>query len=101
MIDDRLRQLFRDALEPMLDERFAELEDRMVDRVACALVEAPAPAPLPLITADELAAYLKIDKRTIRRMVEAGDLPAPVHVTVKRPRWRWVDIDAWLEERKP
>lgn len=56
----------------------------------------PTPAePEAFLTTDEVLAYLKVNLRTVYRLIDAGQLPA---LRVGRQwRFRRKDIDAWLE----
>ena len=48
------------------------------------------------LTTDEVMAYLRVNTRTIYRLIRTGDLPA---VRVGRQwRFRRVDLDAWLDQ---
>ena len=103
-LEAQLSQLLRDALDPMLSQRLSQFEERLMGRLSAALQAAqaePAPASAnpPLLTVVELAKFLKLDRRTVERMVKAGDCPAPIRISPSRTRWRQSDIDAWLEER--
>lgn len=54
------------------------------------------PEPEAFLTTDEVLTYLKVNLRTVYRLVEAGKLPA---VRVGRQwRFRRRDIDAWLDQ---
>jgi len=48
-----------------------------------------------LITADQLAAWLQISKRSLYRLRSDGTLPAPLRLR-HAVRWRVADIEAWL-----
>jgi predicted DNA-binding transcriptional regulator AlpA len=52
-----------------------------------------------LLDPPALAALLKIDERTLRRLRAGHEIPEPVMLGVRKPRWRKHDIDAWLAER--
>jgi len=52
-----------------------------------------------LLDPTALAALLKIDVRTLRRLRAAGEIPEPISLGARRPRWRKHVIDAWLRER--
>jgi predicted DNA-binding transcriptional regulator AlpA len=52
-----------------------------------------------LLDPPALAALLKIDVRTLRRLRSAGEIPPPIMLGRRRPRWRKHVIDAWLAER--
>jgi len=55
------------------------------------------PASLELLSIEEVAGLLKITKRTVYRLINAGDLPGPDLVLGKRsPRWRRSTIENWL-----
>ncbi|WP_437186684.1 helix-turn-helix transcriptional regulator [Planctomicrobium sp. SH668] len=56
--------------------------------------------PPPLLTVDDLAAVLKVSKRTIWRMRSCCQLPKPVKVG-GGVRWRKSDIDAWIAQGCP
>ena len=53
-----------------------------------------------LMTEHELAAYLQVSLRTVRRWRAAGKGP-PVLWAGDRPRYRREDVDAWLEAAGP
>lgn len=46
-----------------------------------------------------LVRYLDLSLRSIQRLREAGDFPAPVQLTGTLLRWRRADIDMWLAQR--
>jgi len=52
--------------------------------------------PRRLMTTEEVIAYLRVNTRTVYRLIQAGDLPA---VRVGR-QWRFLRcyLDAWLEQ---
>ena len=52
-----------------------------------------------LMTTDELALYLKVNRRTIYRMLEAGELPFAIKITGNW-RFRLSDVESWLEQQK-
>ena len=49
-----------------------------------------------LLTISDLAGLLKVHRRTVERMVVAGELPAPLRL-VGEPRWRRATWRAWLK----
>ncbi len=53
-----------------------------------------------MLTADELAALLKVSRRTIWRMRSSGQLPRPIKVG-GAVRWRLADIEVWIAEGCP
>ncbi len=97
-LDDRLSQLVRDALAPMLAERLDHLEESLVQKLAGVVEDKPVPSP-PLLTQKDVACYLGIGPRTVQRMVSAGEFPPPIPISSGRSRWRQSDVDAWLDRR--
>lgn len=53
----------------------------------------------PLMTVDDLAQLLRVNRRTIYRMLEAKELPFALKV-VGSWRFRPDDVNAWLETKK-
>jgi excisionase family DNA binding protein len=53
-----------------------------------------------MLSADELAEWLKISKRTIWRLKSAGAIPQPVKIG-RSVRWQRTDVAAWLEKGCP
>jgi excisionase family DNA binding protein len=49
----------------------------------------------------QLAKYLDVNERTLRRMIRAGEVPAAVRIGTKILRWRRDAIDHWLESGAP
>lgn len=54
--------------------------------------------PSDVLTIDELAAYLKISKSTLYKLVREGKIPS--QKIGKHWRFRKGAIDRWLEEKK-
>ncbi len=54
--------------------------------------------PSNVLTIDELAAYLKISKSTLYKLVREGKIPS--QKIGKHWRFRKGAIDHWLEEKK-
>jgi len=54
--------------------------------------------PSNVLTIDELAAYLKISKSTLYKLVREGKIPS--QKIGKHWRFRKGAIDQWLEEKK-
>jgi predicted DNA-binding transcriptional regulator AlpA len=52
-----------------------------------------------LLDPPALAALLKIDVRTLRRLRAGHEIPEPIMLGRRKPRWRRHEIDAWLAER--
>lgn len=50
-----------------------------------------------LLTVADLALLFAVSKRTIRRWMNDGCFPRPVHFTRTCVRWRASDIDEYLE----
>jgi len=89
-LEDRLAELVRAALEPMLTEHLDRLETRLAERHQPVL-------PPALMTLDDVAAHLRVVPRTVQRMVARGELPAPVQIGPNCVRWRRADLDALTE----
>ena len=99
-LDDRLSQLVRDAIMPMLAEHLDGLEDRLVERLAAEVQRSAEPPKRPeLLTSKDVAGILKVDPRTLQRMVSAEKFPASIKISPARSRWRRSDVDAWLAQR--
>lgn len=47
----------------------------------------PESVRAPLLTARETAALLRVDERTLRRLVVEGDVPAPLRIGRRTIRW--------------
>jgi predicted DNA-binding transcriptional regulator AlpA len=57
-----------------------------------------------IVTADDVAAMLRVSRRSVYRLRARGDIPAPVEVSPGIVRWRMTDIRdyiARLGDRKP
>jgi excisionase family DNA binding protein len=52
-----------------------------------------------LLTMTEVAARLTISRRTLQRMVAAGEFPAPLRRNRKWVRWRLADVQRFLDTR--
>ncbi len=92
-IDDRLLELVRDAVEPVLD-RLERLEAKIDD------LAKRGGAVAPLLNLDEVAGLLQISTRTVERKLAAGEFPPPIRISATRSRWLRTDVDAWLEGRR-
>lgn len=57
------------------------------------------PQPIPLMTIDELAAYLNVRPATIRAWRLNGTGPTPIRVGGSL-RWRQADVDAWITDQQ-
>ena len=52
------------------------------------------------LTFSEIAAILKVSRRTLARLRARGDLPAPVQLATNILRWRAEDVRAFLNNLK-
>ena len=57
----------------------------------------------PLLTAAEVARVLNVGERSIWRMASmaaagSGPFPRPVRIGGQAVRWRWQDVEKYLEE---
>ena len=57
----------------------------------------------PLMTAQQVAEVLNIGQRTVWRMTSRadggyGNFPKPKRISPKTVRWRWEDIQKYLDE---
>lgn len=63
---------------------------------------APRPYPGALLSEAEAAAYLAVSRTTLRQLVEAGTVPAPVRVPgLDRRLYRRDELDAWARSLEP
>lgn len=102
-LNDEFTALVRDAMRPMLIDALEHLEARLLARVTEVVQGLPAPvaAPRPVLTLAQVADLLLVSARSVQRLVEAGDFPAPIQLGSNRPRWLRSEIDAWLEKGAP
>ncbi len=73
-----------------------------VDQVSSKTDPSTSPQPVaiaitPLVTKDDFAAILQIDKRTFDRMRSAGKLPKPDLTIGRFPRWKASTIAELIE----
>ena len=54
-----------------------------------------------LLTAQDVARLLAVSVRTVWRLRDAGDLPAPVRVGKHLLRWRRSDIESHISQDLP
>ena len=63
----------------------------------------PEPATLPGwprgLSEELAAAYIGLSKTTFRALWDAGDIPAPVKLSIKRQVWFKEHLDEWLDRR--
>lgn len=97
-LEARISELARDAMQPLLAAAVDDLEARLTARLE-ELVRPPAEAP-SLLGPEDVAAYLGVTPRTVRRLVADRGFPAPFRITPGTARWRREDVDAWLERRR-
>jgi len=53
----------------------------------------------PFVDRAELARRLGVHPRTVRRMVDRGELPKPCLSAGGRPRWLWTHVVAYCQKR--
>lgn len=53
-----------------------------------------------MLKASDLANIFGVDRSTIYRWLEKGILPDPYELGDAALRWRWKDIEDWLEQRR-
>lgn len=53
-----------------------------------------------LVTADDIAAALRISRRTVFRLRTHDDFPPPIELGLHVVRWRWVDVCDYLARLK-
>ena len=69
----------------------------MVQVNARSHIELVPSGPL-LLTLPELAAHLRIDRATVYRLLQRGDLPIPILRVGRSPRVRSADVQTYLAE---
>lgn len=52
-----------------------------------------------LMTPKDVADLLAVSAATVRKMVERGELPNPVYLGPRLPRWQKRVIENWLADR--
>ena len=60
----------------------------------------PATDDRPMLTVRDLAVWLNIHPRTLRRKLSAGELPKPIRLFKRGLRWRRATIEHWLQEQE-
>jgi predicted DNA-binding transcriptional regulator AlpA len=99
--DEKLAELVREAVAPMLAAELERLECRLVERLT-AVVPLPSPpsgAPTSLLTRQEVARRLGVAPRTLHRLVVGGKFPKPIQIAPNRVGWDTADVVAWLKRR--
>jgi excisionase family DNA binding protein len=76
----------------------APLAKMLSDLAKAARAAEPKPDPTKdgTLTAKDVAAALGVDRRELRRLVAAGEFPAPMKVGRRRIRWPRSDLMAYL-----
>ena len=63
------------------------------------IIDSPGDISRRFMTTEEVIAYLRVNARTVYRLIQAGELPA---VRVGRQwRIRRCDLDGWLDRGRP
>lgn len=84
----RIRALVAEELAAQLRPIHAALREREQVR--------PQPHADALLDSTAVAALLGIDRRTLRRMVKAREVPAPMRLGRRSLRWRRAEIETWI-----
>ena len=79
------------VMEEVLARGFGRIEARLTDFLDARTEERSA-----LLTADQLAALLQVDRRTVRRLELGGEIPSGFQIGGSK-RWRSTDVRRWLE----
>jgi predicted DNA-binding transcriptional regulator AlpA len=88
--------------EAVVRRVLSEILDARLGPILAAIERATRPVHgSELLTRDQLAAYLKVDQRTLRRLEREGALPRPARIGGRIDRWLQVDVDRWLESGAP
>jgi predicted DNA-binding transcriptional regulator AlpA len=79
------------------DARVIGLLEQLVAGIDTLVTEMRAAnaGPSPLLTREEMAALVRVDLRTLRRLELAGDVPDAIHIGGAK-RWKRADVDSWL-----
>ena len=83
-------QKLRSFLSRELDRRLGDLEDRIVDRLS-------ETSASPMLTERDVAAIMRCDPRTVRRLEQGGEIPPAIRFGGSK-RWRRVDVVRWMAE---
>lgn len=65
-----------------------------------ALAQAQAEAASPLMTAKQVAEFLQVNVRTLRRLELMGDVPKSIRIGGAK-RWRRAELQRAIERRRP
>jgi len=88
-LHERLAHAHRDAAELLQNELAVHGERALMSSMG------NHETPARLLTAEDLAARMQVDARTIRRWRKAGRIPAGIEVAGVL-RWRVEEIERWL-----
>ncbi len=47
-----------------------------------------------------LAKHFGVDRGTIWAWARKGDFPAPIQLSPQMTRWRWSDVEQWVQSRQ-
>ena len=79
-------------------------EDRnsiaVADGTGPKITELTAAVP-PVLDRKALAKLLRVSSRSVDRMRQRGQLPAPIIIGTRNPRWLTKEIEKWLEAGAP
>lgn len=56
--------------------------------------------PPAYVSISTLARELDFSETTVREMVKRGDLPKPTRRLGVQDRWKWSDVEAWMDGRE-
>ena|SRR5436190_22310041 len=89
---NELRQLIGEELDRRLGPIVSILTERSEPRET-------RPDSGRMLTAQEVARLLGLNRRSVRRLVLSGQLPAPLRIGKRAVRWHRKDIDAWVDRQ--
>lgn len=84
------------------DARVVELLARIaagVDAVRATLESERGSSASPLLTGEQVAALMQIDRRTLRRFELADAIPRAITINGVK-RWKRADVERWLAKAK-
>ena len=55
---------------------------------------------MKLLRIEEVSSMTSLSRSTIKRMVRAGEFPAPIRVGKNRVAWEKEELEAWVQERR-
>jgi excisionase family DNA binding protein len=86
--------------EAMLRSIVAEEVSKAIGPVVAALQKQKKGAHEGFMSSSELASILNVDLRTLRRLREAGDIPAPIIIGDRMLRWPRSVIETWIRKKE-